>query len=149
MRPVCFDPSGLVAHLLLVGVFVNLLSIMFCSLETAMDEDADKAATDSVRLRVTIGDHDYDIRSEADASIEDDDKIRESKLAAESASADAAAETAVEGAFFAKIFEGKFPSFCRIACGHKFIDVFAPARCSHPLKLLVSPGRHTLKISST
>jgi len=44
-----------------------------------MDDDADRSGGDNVRLSVTIEEQDYDIRSETAASIDGDDKDKETK----------------------------------------------------------------------
>jgi len=65
--------------------------------EPAVDDDADKSASDNVRLSVTIDENDYDIRSEAGASVDGDNKDKETERAGNSDAADAAGTTTAEG----------------------------------------------------
>ena len=67
-----------------------------CITEPAVD-DADKSASDNVRLSVTIDENDYDIRSEAGASVDGDNKDKETERAGNSDAADAAGTTTAEG----------------------------------------------------
>lgn len=56
--------------------------------EPALGDDADKSAGDNVRLSVTIDETDYDIRSEAGASVDGDDKAKETQHAGNPDNAD-------------------------------------------------------------
>jgi len=66
-----------------------------------VDDVADKSAGDNVRLSVTIDETDYDIRSEAGASVDGDDKAKETQLAGNSDNADiVGGTTAAEDGLF-------------------------------------------------
>ena len=79
-------------------------SVCRCRSESAMDDDANKPAGDNVRLSVSIDEQDYDIRSEAGASIDGDDKEKETKLGGNPGEGDGAAGTVAEG------------TLCRLLC---------------------------------
>ena len=68
-----------------------------CFTESAVDDDADRSGGDNVRLSVTIDEHDYDIRSETGASIDGDDKHKETKLGGDAADASNDTDTVTEG----------------------------------------------------